>query len=640
MKKIFLLLSVSLASVAVQAQTIIGITTDDKLFEIAQAGSPGTTTTPISITGLTAGQSIAGVDYRPNTGELYALGYNASLTTANARLYVINKTTGVATAIGANAMDLNLGAGSISIDFNPTVDRIRVVGANGKNYRLHPVTGAIVATDGDLAYAANDVNSSTVPQIGACAYTNSYIGSEATTLFDYDKNLNILATQIPPNNGTLNTVGGSGITVNNTSPSLGMDIYFDPITRTNMAYLNANTGTGSNDNLYSLNLSTGMATLLGQIGSGVMVKDIAVVIDRTVPATYSGQLVYGLTATNRNLIKFSTGNPELIRALLPISGITSGQVIVGMDVRPATLGLYALGYNSATREYQVYEINTATGVATAVNVTPGSINLGSGEKISFDFNPTVDRIRVVSTNDSNFRLNPLTGAIAATDTGLSFTPTDVHAGTNPNVGSVAYINSYKGATATAMYGIDDSLNAFVQVMPPNQGFITTIADNILALNPMDRTSDIDFYYDSASMSNIGYMNANTGTSTNDKLYRITTSGMATLINDIGMGIPVSDIAVQLTFTNAPTNSIGTLPEKHLFSVYPNPAHNELSILFEEITDQQMMLYVTDVTGKNILQQPLMKGTAQVHISVDALPDGVYFLRSSVPGTKGVSFIKH
>jgi len=640
MKKIILLLSVSIACTTAKAQSIIGVTTDDKIFEMAQANSPGTFTTPISITGISAGQTIAGIDYRPNTGELYALGYNAALSSGNARLYVINKTTGAATAIGTNAIDLNLGNGSISIDFNPTVDRIRIVGANGKNYRLHPVTGAIVATDGDLAYATGDVNSSTVAQIGACAYTNSYIGSESTTLYDYDKNLNILATQIPPNNGTLNTIGSSGIMVNNTAPSLGMDIYFDPLSKTNMAYLNANTGSGSNDNLYSLNLTTGSATLLGQIGTGINVKDIAVVIDRTVPATYSGQLVYGLTTNNRNLIKFSTGNPELIRELLPISGVTAGQVIVGMDVRPADLGLYALGYNSMNRDYQVYQINTSNGVATAVNATPGMINLGTGEKISFDFNPTVDRIRVISTNDSNYRINPATGAIAAVDSNLAFATTDIHAGLNPHVGAVAYINSYKGATTTAMYGIEDSLQSFVQINPPNQGTIITIVDNILMFNPADLTSDVDFYYDSVSMMNMGYLHANTNSSVNDKLYSINTNGAVTLINDIGMGIPVSDIAVQLTFTNTSTNSIGKLHQKALYAVYPNPAYDELHIVFSENTAQQMVLNITDISGKTVLQQSIAKGASEISISVHALSNGLYFLNSSIPGAKAVSFMKH
>ncbi|RZK30162.1 MAG: DUF4394 domain-containing protein, partial [Hymenobacter sp.] len=42
---------------------------------------------------------IVGIDVRPNTGELFALGYNPTGT--QAQLYTINRTTGVVTAIGA-----------------------------------------------------------------------------------------------------------------------------------------------------------------------------------------------------------------------------------------------------------------------------------------------------------------------------------------------------------------------------------------------------------------------------------------------------------------------------------------------------------------------------------------------------------
>jgi len=82
-KKIRLLafLSLSLFSTnAANAQTaIIGITDDDKVFRIADANMPATITTPVAITGLTAGQVVAGSDYRPNTGELYVLGYASAI---------------------------------------------------------------------------------------------------------------------------------------------------------------------------------------------------------------------------------------------------------------------------------------------------------------------------------------------------------------------------------------------------------------------------------------------------------------------------------------------------------------------------------------------------------------------------------
>jgi hypothetical protein len=47
---------------------------------------------------------------------------------------------------------------SFGFDFNPTVDRIRVVSNTGQNLRLHPVTGVVASTDTPLTFAATDLN--------------------------------------------------------------------------------------------------------------------------------------------------------------------------------------------------------------------------------------------------------------------------------------------------------------------------------------------------------------------------------------------------------------------------------------------------------------------------------------------------
>lgn len=76
----FLALAI-LATSAASAQTVVGITETDSLFTF-QAGTPGTVINKQPITGLIAGQTIAGIDYRPATGELYAIGYNAGTNAA------------------------------------------------------------------------------------------------------------------------------------------------------------------------------------------------------------------------------------------------------------------------------------------------------------------------------------------------------------------------------------------------------------------------------------------------------------------------------------------------------------------------------------------------------------------------------
>lgn len=605
-----------------KAQTeIIGITEDDRVFRIANATMPANTTTPMAITGLATGQTVAGADYRPNTGQLYIMGYAAASNTA--QLYVLNPSTGVATAVGSTAT-LMLGTGSIGFDFNPTVDRIRVVGANGKNYRLHPLTGAIAAIDADLNFAPGDINSGQIPAIGAVAYTNSYIGSEATTLYNYDQVRNILTSQVPPNNGTLNTIGSSGIMLNMVNSSADMDIYFNPSTGTNTAYLAANVLASTNDNLYTINTTTGMATLVGTIGTGIAVKNIAVVTDRSMPATVTGNLIYALTRTNKNLISFDSDLPGTIRSLTAVSGITAGYTLVGMDYRPATRTLYAMAYSHAMTSYQLYIIDPVSGAATAVNTAPFTMVLDS-TSVGFDFNPTVDRIRVTSANGRNYRLNPDNGAIAATDSNLAYNIGDVREGVRPNIGTVAYTNSYMGATTTTLYAIDDSLAALTTIAPPNNGRINTITGNILPFNLADRSTDLDIFFDSTSMTNIGYLAANVTGSDNDNLYVISTTGSISAPARIGNGIPIADIAVVLRYTGSPLSvpqvAAGALP----LTVFPNPAHHAITVKVQPGQGAISRMIITDLYGRTVKEVTATNGQ-QVTTGIEAFAPGNYLIR--------------
>ena len=78
-----------------------------------------------------------------------------------------------------------------------------------------------------------------------------------------------------------------------------------------------------------------------------------------------------------------------------ITGLVGGETIVGIDRRPANGGLY--GVSSANR---VYFINSTTGAATQVGAD-GAFTL-NGTSFGFDFNPTVDRIRVTSNVDRTY----------------------------------------------------------------------------------------------------------------------------------------------------------------------------------------------------------------------------------------------
>jgi hypothetical protein len=210
----------------------------------------------IQVTGLPSGESILGIDLRPATGEVYALG-------SSSRLFKLDPTTGHVTAVGAGPFSPALSGTSFGFDFNPTVDRIRIVSNTGQDLRAHPDTGAIVAIDGTLAYAPGDVAEGVAPRVAGAGYINSDNDpATGTVLYDIDTGLDTLVMQNPPNAGTLVTIGWLGIDVD----SVGG---FDVAVSTGTAYAalveSGQPGNSARASLYAVNLATGVATSLGAI---------------------------------------------------------------------------------------------------------------------------------------------------------------------------------------------------------------------------------------------------------------------------------------------------------------------------------------------------------------------------------------
>jgi len=616
------------------AQTAYGIALDlSQSYSLVtfQVTAPGTFTATAPITGLAAGQSLIGIDSRPATGQIFALGYNATATTSNAQLYTLS-TAGALTPVGS-ALTLALGSDAtrVGFDFNPTVDRIRVTGSNGGNYRLNPNNGALAFTDGNLAYATTDTNAGQTPGVGTSAYTNSYIGSTATTLYNLDETASRLVRQDPPNAGTLNTVGTLGVTTNNPLQVSDLDIYFNSTTGQNVAYLSQSTVAltplpSVTNQLYTVNLATGATTAVGALGSaGALsgITDITLAITRPTLAAVTGQLAYALAGTN--LVTFDTGAPTVIRTATGITGVDAAYTLVGLDVRPINNALYALGYNAAAASgvanSQLYSLNAATGAATAVGA-PVRLELGTGA-IGFDFNPTVDRIRVVGANRNNYRLNPNSTAasvLGATDGMVAYT-----SGTNtPTIGAVAYTNSFMGANATSgtmLYNYDQVLNVLntqATANPPADGQLTTVGASGITVNTASPIVDLDIYSTGAG-ANTAYLVANTGTSANTSLYTVNlATGAATLVGAIGNGIAARNIAIAAATGVVTSNRPAELATS--LSLYPNPLANATSLSFGLPRAARVELTVTDALGRVV-----------DHVDAGQLPAGPQALRWSRHG---------
>jgi len=218
----------------------------------------------VAITGLAAGETIVGIDFRPANGDLVAV-------SSTSRIYTLNSTSGAATAVGTGFTP-GLSGTAFGVGFNPVPDRLRIHTNADQNLRINQITGALAAVDTVLAYIPGDVNAGQNPNIVGTAYTNSVQPAPiATDLFAIDSNRDALVFLVSPNGGTIRTIGALNF---DTSEDVGFDIAGD----TDIAYasLTAMSAPGGPSRLYQINLRTGNATLLGSINNATPIRSIAV----------------------------------------------------------------------------------------------------------------------------------------------------------------------------------------------------------------------------------------------------------------------------------------------------------------------------------------------------------------------------
>jgi Ca2+-binding RTX toxin-like protein len=435
--------------------TVFGIAGTNTLIRF-ESFTSGTFEQSIPITGLVGGDSILGIDFRPATGQLYGLG-------SGNRLYTINTTTGAASApiaLTADPTDATnpfstLVGTSFGVDFNPVPDRLRVVSNADQNLRINPTNGLVITDD-----ALNPGN----PNVVGSAYTNSFAGATSTMLFGIDATSDSLVVQDPPNNGTLATVG-AGLGVGDITDIVGFDILAQAgNTNLGFAALSIN---GTSSGLYSVDLTTGAAVLIGNIGGPTLLRGLAVVPEVVPNATL---LAIDQTAI---LYRFNSATPGATTSM-PVTGLGVGDVPEGLDFRPATGELFLLTRNTTGAD-RLYRLNPTTGAATLVS-TDGAFTLNNDGFFGFDFNPVPDRIRVTNSGNpnQNLRLNPNDGTLTATDGPLAYAASDPNASAAPEIQASAYTNNFAGATTTTLYGIDTALDILVIQNPPNNGTLNTI----------------------------------------------------------------------------------------------------------------------------------------------------------------------
>jgi len=226
-----------------------------------------------------------------------------------------------------------------------------------------------------------------------------------------------------------------------------------------------------------------------------------------------------VTASGR-VISFDRATPGALSSNAALSGLATGETLVGIDVRPADGLIYAVSSTS-----RIYTLDAKTGALSFKSTL--SIAL-AGSQFGVDFNPVADRLRLVSNTGQNLRVDVNTGAATADGA--------INGVAGAAITASAYTNAFAGATTTQLYNLDAAGTLYLQDPPNNGTLANPVAQNV--------TFSASNGFDIDARNNQGYaaLTVN-GTA---QLYTIALSGTAgaKLVGTIGTG----EALVGLTLT--------------------------------------------------------------------------------------------
>ena len=340
------------------AEPAVGIVDHTKILVHFDTANPSRFISAAPISGVGQLEQLEDVDFRwhPNgalspvpPSGLFAISVLAGLE-YKLRLWTVDSETGVATAVGS-PFGVVPGGNNFGIDFNPTADRIRGVNDFDANFRVNPDNGARAdspTADVTLNPAGMKVSSLAYDRVdipippSVSANTTAYaIGSNPSDLFT----IGGINSSPSPNGGTLSNAKPLGVTITPGSP-IGFDI-----APGGTAY--ASLVVGSQPGLYSVNLSTGAATLVGNL-----------------PETLSGMAVVPATA--------AAPPPDTTPPDLALKGVKSSMSLtaflkgVKAKVTPSEPAKLEGKLLAAARSAQLSSFN--------LTLATKSLKLGSGQR--------------------------------------------------------------------------------------------------------------------------------------------------------------------------------------------------------------------------------------------------------------------
>lgn len=250
---------------------VIGLTDDGRLVSF-RSDKPGRSQEIGFVTGLVGNDvALVGIDFRVADGKLYGVSNGGGV-------YTIDRRSGVASFV--NSLTVALTGAFFGVDFNPALDRLRIVSDAGQNLSHNVNAGGTTAaqtmlnTTGPTCPPA--LPPPTVLGVSGAAYTSNdnepANPTTNTTLFDINTMSDQVVIQSPPGLGILVATGSLGV---DAGPRVGFDIYSSlvgGVSVQNRAF--ASLVVGGVYGFYQINPLTGAAKRVGKFSERVV--DIAV----------------------------------------------------------------------------------------------------------------------------------------------------------------------------------------------------------------------------------------------------------------------------------------------------------------------------------------------------------------------------
>ncbi len=255
-------------------------------------------------------------------------------------------------------------------------------------------------------------------------------------------------------------------------------------------------------------------------------------------------------SVSNHLLRFNAGQPQQVRDRKPLQGLRPNERVLGIDFRVARGELYALGSSG-----QLYRIDVAQARAVPVG-SPSVLPSAGATEWAFDFNPTVDRIRVANNAGFNLRLHPDTGAAVDADPNqpgvqfdgrLAYDPKDTNDDEKPRIVGAGYTYNKTNDKITTNYALDGELGTLVHqgskegvtpVVSPNTGRLYTVGK--LGIGSFAHAT-----FDISDLSPTAYAGVHNKDSKATRWHRVDlVTGKATYIGTVGGGEPLVGAAIE------------------------------------------------------------------------------------------------